>query len=346
MSGQTHKNNERLKALLDQKKNQEQPGDGFEKEALEGFAMLQNDAEALDLKAELDTRMKQVLTKKTSSTRTYWLAAAGLALVVSLSVYLVLMQDTSFKKDQALAIAAETVKDTAPAPPVAESSYERKAAEFKGIEPQQIAAKKEKPKAEAQPASPLQASVGPEPAKDLKAENSQTEIASGNAAPPAKTAEEEPSKSEANLELAASDKNAYAERKEPAMDEKNKSPETRAKKAESAKPMAGLASPSASLTKGQLADSTSVSNCYYEGGETALYKELTAQLVKKELDKHFSATLFLNTSGKVLRVKFIKTDGMSKREQSEITVVLQMLDKFRFRGKLSGTEGCEYRISR
>src|SRR3954464_15723417 len=66
------------------------PADDFEKDAAEGFTMLDN-TEALDLKNKLDARMEQevLAPKEERSKNKVWFAAAGLILLVGFSVYFV-----------------------------------------------------------------------------------------------------------------------------------------------------------------------------------------------------------------------------------------------------------------
>lgn len=84
-------NNDELNNLL----NNRESGnlDDFEREALEGFDMLESEEEAHQLKNELDNRIyKKVFFKEEEKKRggIYWFAAAGLALVIGLSAYFVL----------------------------------------------------------------------------------------------------------------------------------------------------------------------------------------------------------------------------------------------------------------
>jgi hypothetical protein len=59
--------------------------DAFEKEALEGFAMLESKQEALDLKQSLDKKIEEELfTEKKKPVFIYWSAAAGVALLIGL----------------------------------------------------------------------------------------------------------------------------------------------------------------------------------------------------------------------------------------------------------------------
>lgn len=62
--------------------------DDFEKEALEGFDMLESEQEAVDLKAELDKKIgEQLFSEKRTGLKVYWYAAAGLFLAIGFSVF-------------------------------------------------------------------------------------------------------------------------------------------------------------------------------------------------------------------------------------------------------------------
>ncbi|MBI2721505.1 MAG: hypothetical protein HYX39_04965 [Bacteroidetes bacterium] len=81
-----------LKDLLNSIKNKSsQDLDDFDREAIEGFESLESNQEALDLKNELDTKIHdQLFTPKKKNEKVYWFAAAGLFMVISLSVFFIL----------------------------------------------------------------------------------------------------------------------------------------------------------------------------------------------------------------------------------------------------------------
>jgi hypothetical protein len=82
--------NQELRELL-QRRSTGQPDD-FEKEALEGYAMLDSEDDALKLKTELDHRMARSLGESQNSRpRTlYWIAAACVLFITSYSFYYIL----------------------------------------------------------------------------------------------------------------------------------------------------------------------------------------------------------------------------------------------------------------
>jgi hypothetical protein len=101
MKDQQH--NKDIEELLKQFKTQKNEGlDDFEREALEGFEMLDSKEEALEFKKETDTRAhEELFAKKKENKRVYWFAAAGLFLVIGLSVYFILNNPTINQKDVA-----------------------------------------------------------------------------------------------------------------------------------------------------------------------------------------------------------------------------------------------------
>lgn len=85
MSKAKHKHTNNLDELLEHLQKGTDDLDAFEKEALEGFAILNTKEEALDLKKELDARMEQEILQtaaKPKTIRLYWAAAAGLFLLI------------------------------------------------------------------------------------------------------------------------------------------------------------------------------------------------------------------------------------------------------------------------
>lgn len=115
---------DKLKELLNKKNSGDT--DDFEKEALEGFALLDSDEEAMNLKANLDKKMAPLLKKRNSSQPVvYWMAAAML-LMMGLSVYFMLNNGPERDGQKDLAIVTPPEKTT----PGTEQSFEAKAAEL------------------------------------------------------------------------------------------------------------------------------------------------------------------------------------------------------------------------
>jgi hypothetical protein len=350
MSGPTNNTNDnRLKALLNKQKSQEQPADDFEREALEGFAMLESQEEALNLKAELDQEMKdKVFSRK--PVRIYWMAAAGLTLLIGISTYFILAGDPVTRSGLAITAAASKADSLLAAPP-AESSYEEKAAELSSVAPSKqvntLAAKAPKGEPEAPgfasgivaPAIPAK-ETGAAPAELSFAANggvvSTTNADLDEAQAPVKAAEKElvqPSATDAYARVAADKK---------AEERKDDSNAETAKKSR-AKVKSYAATPAAA--REEVTDTAQ--NCYYVGSKFELYQQLSRRLGEKDLDRHFDATLFFTgASTRVQKVEFTKTENISPEAQREIIKVLKTLDGFRFRSKPAKNEVTEYKISR
>jgi hypothetical protein len=112
-------NKDNLDQLFNKAKADKQGLDDFEKDAIEGFDMLESEKEAADLKASLDTLIQKELFAKEEerNPKVYWFAAAGLILVVGLSVLFVLNNNDSLSNSHDVAIinnAQESEKNVLP----------------------------------------------------------------------------------------------------------------------------------------------------------------------------------------------------------------------------------------
>lgn len=97
-----NKHTKNLNELLDHIKEPADDLDAFEQEALEGFASLENEQEALDMKTRLDKRINEELfEKKKQPLFIYWSAAAGVTLLVGL-IFLFKSTNTIESKDMAM----------------------------------------------------------------------------------------------------------------------------------------------------------------------------------------------------------------------------------------------------
>ncbi len=99
-------NNKNLKDLL--KNNNSKSLDDFEKDALEGFNTLSSPEEILEVKSQLDKRIyAEVFSEKKSTLKIYWYAAAGLILLIGFSVYFLIDNNGSVKKNEMAIIQNE-----------------------------------------------------------------------------------------------------------------------------------------------------------------------------------------------------------------------------------------------
>jgi hypothetical protein len=99
--------NNNIDQLFNKAKADDHNLDDFEREAMAGFDMLSSKDEANELKAALDKRInEEVFIKKEShNPKIYWFAAAGLALLIGLSVLFILNDSNSISKSSDLAIS-------------------------------------------------------------------------------------------------------------------------------------------------------------------------------------------------------------------------------------------------
>ncbi|MGZ4042207.1 MAG: hypothetical protein ACXVNM_01715 [Bacteroidia bacterium] len=123
MSDRPH--NKNLEDLLKNFKTQRSEGlDDFEREALEGFDTMHSKQDALDLKSALDKRVhEELFTEKKNGQRIYWFAAAGLFLVIGLSVFFILNNQAVEEKNVAYVQPTDSIeqlKETVTAAPTEE----------------------------------------------------------------------------------------------------------------------------------------------------------------------------------------------------------------------------------
>lgn len=105
MKNQEQNNN--LDQLFNKAKADKQGLDDFEKDAFAGFEMLESEQEAKDLKAALDARINKELFNKEEerNPKIYWFAAAGLALVIGLTVLFISNTNDAISSGSNMAIS-------------------------------------------------------------------------------------------------------------------------------------------------------------------------------------------------------------------------------------------------
>ena len=351
MGRKTNKKDLGLKTLLDPKIDGDMRDD-FDREALEGYSMLKNQQEAFDLKAELDDRMESELSgaSKKRPAALYLLAAASLFLVIGLSVYMLFLRDQTRPSElKQLAVSSST--DAIPAPPVlSEHLLEPPVSEVPEPKRGETILDREKKK------SYEQTSVtSAKPA----AGRAEFNLAPGQTMPPAP---EEKHKANSEMEYAAKadaererDKQINATALESEDEAAHQAPAAKKNEKElSRKRVAPQGREQNKMTDSYaMATSTGIAplelntgNCYYDGGEARLQKELSQKLEVKKLDKHFEAILFINSKGKVAKVEFIKNESFSQDEVKQATAILQTLTKFSFVREPGTGYLCEYKLVR
>lgn len=342
----------KLKELLANKNDQHQ--DDFEKEALEGFAMLRNEQESLDLKAKLDERMrKEILSKQKTRPPFYWIAAAAMLIIMGLSVWFILSDSSEVTSHKDLAITQP--KETTDAATNTEKSFEAKAAELKPLvntnEGVSAPPSKNINQFKSEPPMAAGESAGKSQPMTMELESKAT-ASSGHLNVTDTEADLAMEKSSADVVLAAknepeADDQSAPDRKEDMEISSDKNLTSKAKKENIRKEK----SKSYSDQQPVLAASTKPARvemdanaCGYRGGNTALYNDLEVKLKAIELNKSFEAILSIDQTKKVVEVKFLKTNDLTADELEKIGIVLKMLDKFKPEGK-EGLPSCFFNLS-
>lgn len=338
----------KLKELLANKNDQHQ--DDFEKEALEGFAMLRDEQESLDLKAKLDERMrKEVLSKQQTRSPFYWIAAAAMLIIMGLSVWFILSDSSEVTSHKDLAITQP--KETTDAASNTEKSFEAKAAELKPL----VNAKEE---ASAPPLKSINQFESEPPMAVGKSEpmaielESKATASSGHVNVNDTEADLAMEKSSADVVLAAknepeADDQSTPDRKEDMEISSNKNLTGKAKKEntrnEKSKSYSDQQPVLAASTKPARVE-MEANSCGYRGGNAALYRDLEGKLKAIELNKSFDAILSIDQTNKVVEVKFGKTNNLAADELEKIGTVLKTLDKFKPEGK-EASPSCFFTLS-
>lgn len=340
MSGPEDK---KLKDLL--AKNNNSVLDDFEKEALEGFAMLENEQEALGLKAALDARIKDKLfdTKKKRSPF-YWAAAAAMFLIMGLSAYFILSNETEITQEKNMAIVSPA-QDKTPGN-TTESSFEEKAAELKS--PETVAQPLERKEERNKALTPI---VTAEPS--LRHQMADAESAATPLAESSTGAADEivAARSKARQEeevVAAKDKAKQEEVEKdaketisasPAMAKNDNGPEGQnykgfaaanaPKASEPKKKEASRMNEEKVAAQGAASDdrslniaTVSLKGCQYPGGEKALRIELEKLLTKKGVNKAFEAYVEIVDHNGKTGWGLEKTEGLSEKEIGKINSII------------------------
>ena len=347
--------NKKLKDLLNKNKiSDSEPLDDFEAEALEGFAMLENEEEILELQDQLDKRVyTEVFTEEKKSQRNYWYAAAGLVLIIGFSIYFI--QNGSIAGSKDLAIQSEK---KIPGGEIQKSIEEKtkkneelqfkepenvkKSQEIKAIQPQR---ENEAFKARDEEISNAGAS---EDASTLKETNG-VQLESKAQAVPAMVSGED-------KKLSAPRKTMEEPQKDKDLDKEDlaKTPAAEAKsdmtvamnevevvkKAPLNKSAKYEAQPSAAGASG----AHTTNSCYYSGGNDALMNDLKISLAAKNLLQKLDATLFIDEKNKVEKVIFTNSYDLSKSEQKQVTEILKQLNKFILTNTATGKSMAEFKL--
>jgi|JI7StandDraft_1071085.scaffolds.fasta_scaffold17743_4 hypothetical protein len=327
MSGKTNKD-EQQKEFKDFLRNMGQKTgsdmDDFEREALEGFALLKEE-EALDLKRKTDLRMaNEVFTPGTStSSRKYWLAAASLFLVLGFVSYLFFNRSmVSSEKDLAikspspsneniLTPPSEEFKDKAPDSPqmsaIPEQQAEQKKAEKVKFNP---------------PSSMSNKPVENGGTADLAA--TETLARADMEAPTTGIHKETESQKEDVVEEADTKRGM-------ALDADKEGAATPSKKAKQLTQTAAPAAAFATDASPVVTNSTPMAEaCNYKGGMKGFLAELNAKLGPDKPNKQFQATIFLTESKQIRELIFKGDHRLTVQEQTNLRKAIQAMKDFEF----------------
>jgi hypothetical protein len=362
-----HKDNnhdKRFKDFLAASKNASNDSmDDFEKEALEGFATIDSEQELLDLKAKMDKRaFEEVFKEEKKSSPIFWYAAAGLFLVIGLSVYFIINDPFTKRNDLAYESSPSTqemqkvLKDNSgeeiESPALAEES--------EALSP--APAQKAIPKTEAFKNKALESNRDLGKQRMMKDDTEQEifELESDAIAAAANTDEgaqvlkklDQPTNSPTapiNSQLSSSEDLTTStftapekemvvvtelKKQNGAIQTSSQESKRKAKESKSTSKSAEESSREASL----------VSSCYYTGGEDALSKDLKVLLKEKNVLLKFNATLFINENKKVERVVFTNGFDMSENDQKKVEEILKQLHKFNLNNPGSSRLLAEYQL--
>ncbi len=367
-----HKEPDKLKDLLGKAKGQGmETMDDFEKEALEGFDQLASEEEAFALKSQLDAKIERELFSKSSrkSSPFYWMAAAGLLLVIGLSVLFILQNNE--KEQRKLALAEPKSKTQVPPEPAISS-------ETVVTEQAKTSVKTVVHEQNHQATEPRLLSGS----EDAVYRSSGSGAADKEADDAASSVEKAPLQLQ-EVETIATDEVVLEDTKQStnksdvkrvAKQEESEVVESTSKKSKALKtaevspslatsqvPEQVITQPSSSPglnysysggspmnTNGSLSNSPmqvnvyTIATCHYKGGKKALVKELKGILESKHLSKAFEVRLKINAAKAVEKVEFIHAEKLSLEEKQGIEAILKKLDKFYFDSALKSGEFLPY----
>jgi len=363
-------NNRKLMDLLN-KVPGNLPMDDFEQEALEGFAMLENKEEILNLKENLDARIySEVFTEEKKSKHGFWYAAAGLVLVIGFSIYF--FQKNSPVQGNGLAIQSEPSKTGTEIQKDIEAISEKnghqqfkqkdKANDASGGQKEEVTSMGSSAKgnaavgedvntAQTSDAEAKDLPAAPEPAMEAAPEQKSVYAKVRPVSPPAV--------SKPQAAAVSMDKQENNEQEDTAPHTKDSNRDRMAKETDNKKirddvvallEVQVVKTPArAKVEKESISSGASSTSgpanipCYYQGGETELTKDLKNLLETKKLVQKFDATLSINVKGKTEKVVLTKSFDLDKSQQKELIKVLKGLDKFIVSG-VSGDTLAAYKV--
>ena len=346
---------ENLKSFLQHLKSKNQDDlDDFDKDALEGFAMLKDEKEALELKTGLDRKMHSgILASKEKQLKKYWYAAAGIFVILSFGAYFYLKNNLN-PEQKNLAISNTTKKETLPESATTPATQPETIAKtiLPATPPTEASGNtKKKYKVIYQNTEDLITQSGSkEDSKSTKSEEADIDIK------PVLAAAEQKAEEAENNTLEEPKQNNGLTAKEP---ESKKRAETnirqqdkadafainKAKKARERKNADDMdvnftmpAAPQTVTPDDDLGVST------YRGGQEAFQKDLRKLMEDASISKGFDAVLLINREKKIDSVVFI-SGNLKTKDQKQITDILKTLTNFELSQEQASVKLYEYRFS-
>lgn len=343
MSEQENRGNKRLEDFLNKKDASSM--DDFEREAMEGFDLLNNQEEAMKLKNNLDKKIYgEVLAKSKKTPTRYWFAAAGLILAIGLSVVFVTnsndqaqdlaVHQTKISPEEAILKSAAEKEEPGLSPPPAEQETPA----FKAEEKQNTKDRQPEPSPSKSDFSAAKTSgVGEKMSMAERADDAE-EISNEkpSAAPPQYPVHTEPSTINGNGAIETKEGNTDAKQdaaEYERIEKLSKQNKTTSKKKAELRPQPASQAPE-NMGSGGLTTVSSITvagneNITYQGGNEALHQDIQDQLIKKNVEGAFDAKLTLNRNGVVESVTILTSIDLSKKEIKEILEILKSLSKFK-----------------
>jgi hypothetical protein len=344
MSG--HNEDKKLRDFL---RSSAAEGDDFEKEALEGFAMLKNDEEAMQAKAELDQRIYREVfyTRSKPGRQGMYYAAAAVLLLAGFAIFM--MRGSLFDNRNEMAVQRElnppAEVQTLRAPPAQVQSATAEDEKKSPAEPKQKTHEKTispaKTLPELQEAEQGNSVADHQPASQGKAEASPV----SEGVSPSQTNDLALSEADHKKAATAGAQVAY----------ESQQPETKlaaegdfALNSAAQKPSAAPTEPprkNAYAKRAVPAEKKPASkNCYYPEGEKGLRDDVQKLFQPKDLVIRFDAILRIDRAGRILEVEFKEQPELSAETKEKISATLKQLKPFQFYNSQGNEVPAEYRL--
>jgi len=354
MSKEKNNKDEDFDAFLNEAGKSDAFEGDFEKDAEDGFDLLDSDEQKEDLKKSLDARVyAEVFSENKSEKRvSYWLPAAAILLVVGFSIFLINDAYRGTIESNNMALSTDPVNK--PIPEFRNSDQKVDASVTPSLNealktvPQEPISEQKK-----NIVSELQIAKSQKPEKELKVnddfsredlamtdqkldENQSTfESSKDNTAPLSSGATVPPI-----IETQVAATNRAANAPPSSAMEFSSQLEVYDKKLSDKETNIAVVKTSRGTSKAK----ENTENCFYIGGEEQLQIDLRKKLSEKNIQLTFESIVEVNKKGAVESVKIISSDSLTSNEKTAISEVLKTLDKFDFKDKKNLPRKSPYKI--